>query len=227
MGGSYPVYVERQLRTVNERLLMQYNRPYLFYSGFDISCNALEGYIPEEIGLLKGLMILNLSHNRFSGIIPRGIGGISGLESLDLSFNELTGQIPQSLVSMDSLGYLNLSGQIPRGPHFDTLSGDGSAYANNSFLCGFPTANICDGEQKSNINDTTSTQSYQDDQEDAKQKLLLCAIVALGFVVGFWGLFIVLFIRKEKWWFPYWRFVDSAALGIIGFIQINNVIRSI
>ncbi|KAI3943655.1 hypothetical protein MKW92_005999, partial [Papaver armeniacum] len=110
---------------------------------------------------------------------------------------------------MDSLGFLNLSynnlsGRIPRGLHLDTLNGDGSAYVSNSFLCGFPTNNICEGVQSTN----TTEEDYQD---DAKEKLLLYAIVVVGFIVGFWGLFFVLLLKKEKWWFPYWKLVDIVA----------------
>ncbi|XP_026415880.1 receptor-like protein 56 [Papaver somniferum] len=138
---------------------------------------------------------------------------MNGLESLDLSFNKLTGLIPYSLPSMNSLGrlnlsYNNLSGTIPRGPHFDTLSGDGSAYLNNSLLCGFYTNNNCEADQRTDATDGNSP------NEDDKDKLLLYAIIALGFAVGFWGLFFVLLLKKQKWWFPYWRLVDVVAVGV-------------
>ena len=35
------------------------------FTSIDLSCNNLERPIPEEIGLLKSLYILNLSHNAF------------------------------------------------------------------------------------------------------------------------------------------------------------------
>ncbi|KAI3943266.1 hypothetical protein MKW92_010947 [Papaver armeniacum] len=204
-----------QLQMVIKGIEIQLEKLYEYSSGIDLSCNILEGSIPEEIGLLKGLSMLNLSHNGFSGIIPASVGNMTGLDSLDLSFNKLFGQIPESLASLDSLGllnlsYNNLSGRIPRGPHLDTLSGDGSAYLNNSFLCGFPTNNICEGDQSTN--DSSPPNNVEEDyQDDAKDKLLLCAIAALGFGVGFWGLFFVLLLKKEKLWFPYWRLVDMVA----------------
>ena len=49
--------------------------------------NALEGNIPREIGLLRGLFMLKHSWNGLHGEIPNIIGNMSGLESLDLSFN--------------------------------------------------------------------------------------------------------------------------------------------
>ncbi|XP_026416006.1 putative receptor like protein 25 [Papaver somniferum] len=144
---------------------------------------------------------------------------MSGLESLDLSFNKFSGNIPQSLASIGFLGHLNLSynnlsGRIPREPHFDTLSGDGSAYANNSLLCGFYTNHTCEGDQISNATDKTPYESYEDNKNDAKEKLLLYAIVSLGFGVGFWGLFLVLLLKKEKWWFGYRILVDVVALRV-------------
>jgi hypothetical protein len=36
----------------------------------EFSCNGFDGPIPEEIGELKALYILNLSHNAFMGQIP-------------------------------------------------------------------------------------------------------------------------------------------------------------
>ncbi|KAI3903111.1 hypothetical protein MKW92_005718 [Papaver armeniacum] len=212
--------VSVQLQMVIKGIVMQFEKLYTYSSGVDLSCNALEGNIPYEIGLLQGLSTLNLSHNHFSGIIPKSVGNMSGLESLDLSFNKLSGNIPQSLVSVRYLGYLNLSynnlsGRIPREAHFDTLSGDGSAYLNNSLLCGFYTNHTCEGDRRSNVTDSNPpNESYQDDKEDAKEKFLLYAIVALGFGVGFWGLFLVLLLKKEKWWFGYWRLVDVVALRV-------------
>ncbi|XP_026415904.1 LRR receptor-like serine/threonine-protein kinase GSO1 [Papaver somniferum] len=212
--------IDVQLQMVIKGIMIQFKKLYAYSSGIDLSCNNLEGNIPEEIGLLKGLSTLNLSHNRFSSVIPQSIGSMNGLESLDLSFNKLTGLIPYSLASMNSLerlnlSYNNLSGRIPRGPHFDTLSGDGSAYLNNSLLCGFYTNNTCEADQRTDATDGNSpNEGHEDDKEDAKDKLLQYAIVSLGFAVGFWGLFFVLLLKKQKWWFPYWRLVDVVAVGV-------------
>ncbi|KAI3958228.1 hypothetical protein MKW92_030154 [Papaver armeniacum] len=147
---------------------------------------------------------------------------MKGLESLDLSYNKLTGLIPYSLASMSSLGrlnlsYNNLSGPIPREPHFDTLSGEGSTYLNNSLLCGFYTNNTCEADRRTEATDGNSP----NDKEDAKDKLLLYAIVSLGFAVGFWGLFFVLLLKKQKWWFPYWRLVDEVAVGVANYMWKN------
>ncbi|XP_026432637.1 probably inactive leucine-rich repeat receptor-like protein kinase At2g25790 [Papaver somniferum] len=194
-----------QFKMVIKGVMRKFEQLYVS-SGIDLSCNALEGNIPEEIGQLEGLSMLNLSHNQFSGLIPATVGSMKGLESLDLRDNKLSGLIPQSLASLDFLSYLNLSsnnfsGRIPRGEHFDTLSGDGSVYANNSLLCGFLTNRTCDTDQNS-----ITTDKHVD--------WLFYSFMALGFGVGFWGPFVVLLIRKEKWWFGYWRLVDIVAVRV-------------
>ncbi|KAI3934353.1 hypothetical protein MKW92_048886 [Papaver armeniacum] len=208
-----------QLQIVSKGIL-QHEKLYGFSSGIDLSSNNFEGEIPEEIGLLKGLSVLNLSYNGLSGNIPPSVGSMNGLESLDLSYNKLSGLIPPSLASMDFLGYLNLSynnlsGKIPRGPHFDTLGGDGSTYVNNTFLCGYLTENACEDDQSSNT-DKTSTPD-EDGQEDTRDNWYFFGVVSLGFIVGFWGLFFGLLLKKDKWWFGYWRFVDSVAVKMVQF----------
>ena len=90
------------------------------FTSIDISCNKLEGPIPEELAALKSLYVVNLSHNALTGHIPPSLGNLSQLESLDLSSNNLTAEIPVHLVdSLTFLSFLNLSfnqlvGKIPQ-----------------------------------------------------------------------------------------------------------------
>ncbi|KAI3883781.1 hypothetical protein MKW92_042736 [Papaver armeniacum] len=215
------------LDMVIKGIMLRY-KLYSYSSGIDLSCNSLDGSIPEQISLLKGLAALNLSHNRFSGNIPTSVGDTSGLGSLDLSSNRLFGHIPQSFTRMDSLGFLNLSynnlsGRIPRGNHFDTLGLEGLVFVGNDLLCGYPIKKLCDGDQNSSMSDVNPRNEVDEvDQEDVKEKLLLYAIVSLGVAVGFWGLFFVMLLKKEKWWFPYWGFVHSVAVRITSYFLNNN-----
>ncbi|KAI3863584.1 hypothetical protein MKW92_011909 [Papaver armeniacum] len=150
---------------------------------------------------------------------------MSSLESLDLSFNILSGNIPQSLTSIDPLGFLNLSynnlsGKIPRGGHFETLSWDGSAFLGNDLLCGFATNKVCEGESNTSVGDTNPISEVEEgDQEDENERILFYGVIALGFGVGFWGLFFILLLKKDKWWFGYWRVIDSVVIRIIACIH--------
>ncbi|KAI3888370.1 hypothetical protein MKW92_006686 [Papaver armeniacum] len=188
-----------------------------YSSGIDLSSNILEGNIPEDIGLLQGLSMLNLSNNNFHGKIPARVGNMTGLESLDLSFNKLSGQIPMELVSLGYLGYLNLSynnlsGRIPTDVHFQTLGADGSTFIGNEYLCGAPTKNRCNGDPIVPAGSNTDDDNIKlnaEDEDGTRDNLLLFGSVILGFAVGFWGLFLVLLCRKEKWWCVYWKVVDN------------------
>lgn len=70
----------------------------------------LFGNIPEKIGTLDKLEILNLSTNKFSGIIPTSICQLQNLKSLNLESNLLSGSIPNEIGNLISLEELNLKG---------------------------------------------------------------------------------------------------------------------
>ena len=75
----------------------------------DLSFNSLGGAIPIELASLKSLDTLNLSDNRLSGEIPPELGALKGLETLDLSDNRLSGEIPAELTLLTNLRNLGLS----------------------------------------------------------------------------------------------------------------------
>lgn len=56
----------------------------------DLSNNRFEGEIPEVIGNLMWLHLLNLSNNCLTGHIPSSLGNLTELESLDFSQNNLS-----------------------------------------------------------------------------------------------------------------------------------------
>ncbi|GJS99785.1 receptor-like protein 12 [Tanacetum coccineum] len=104
------------------------------------------GVIPETIGQLKALYLLNVSHNEFMGSIPPSLGHLSHLESLDMSSNKITGEIPSVLTTLPFLSTLNLSynqlkGRIPTGNQFQTF--ENNSYLGNKGLCGFPLNITC------------------------------------------------------------------------------------
>ncbi|KAM1385492.1 hypothetical protein EV1_031541 [Malus domestica] len=81
------------------------------------------------------MVSLQLQSNELSGEIPQNLGKLSRLQLLDLSHNHLSGQIPSS-VSMLYLrnydfSYNNLTGPIPGGLTW------APAFVGNSGLCGY------------------------------------------------------------------------------------------
>uniref|UniRef100_A0A2N9FVU3 Leucine-rich repeat-containing N-terminal plant-type domain-containing protein n=1 Tax=Fagus sylvatica TaxID=28930 RepID=A0A2N9FVU3_FAGSY len=96
------------ITVTNKGLYTELGKIWDHFTSIDLSCNNLDGPIPEDIGVLKSLYILNLSHNAFTDQIPPSLGKLSQLESLDLSSNKLTGEIPIQLA--DGLIFLGLYG---------------------------------------------------------------------------------------------------------------------
>lgn len=77
--------------------------------------NNLEGNIPQSIGNLENLKVLELPFNKLSGEIPTTIGNLKNLEILVFNGNNLTGGIPASVGSMESLKKLHLSSNLLSG----------------------------------------------------------------------------------------------------------------
>ncbi|GMN51968.1 hypothetical protein TIFTF001_021117 [Ficus carica] len=96
-----------------------------------------QGSIPNRIGNLSKLEVLDLSHNNLTGAIPEGLSNISTLSRfaanqngfsgtvpsgitkflrhLDLSFNSLTGSIPSAVLSASNLQTVDLSSNLLEG----------------------------------------------------------------------------------------------------------------
>lgn len=122
------------------------------FIAIDLSNNKFEGGIPESLGRLNGLQMLNLSNNNLTGVIPSSLANLTELESLDLSQNLLFGEIPQQLTQLTFLEFLNVSynhltGPIPRGQQFDTF--ENNSYDGNSGLCGNPLSKLCGNSEAS------------------------------------------------------------------------------
>ncbi|KAJ4755092.1 Leucine-rich receptor-like protein kinase family protein [Rhynchospora pubera] len=107
----------------------------------DLSYNGLTGTIPETLGYMAYLQVLNLGHNGLTGTIPESFSHLKSIGALDLSNNHLTGPIPGVLGTLNFLADFdvsnnNLSGPIPTSGQLMTFPA--SRYANNSGLCGVP-----------------------------------------------------------------------------------------
>ncbi|GJS51807.1 protein TOO MANY MOUTHS [Tanacetum coccineum] len=78
--------------------------------------NGQVGPIPNELGNLTGLRVLDLHKNNLNGSIPVSFNRFTSLKSLDLSSNKLTGSIPSlnfpQLTILD-LNQNHLTGSIP------------------------------------------------------------------------------------------------------------------
>ncbi|XP_047341047.1 tyrosine-sulfated glycopeptide receptor 1-like [Impatiens glandulifera] len=72
------------------------------------------GEIPNWLGNLKQLEVLDLSFNRFSGLIPAWFGDLPNLFYLDLSSNNLTGEFPIEFTRMLRLTSEGVDNQIDR-----------------------------------------------------------------------------------------------------------------
>ena len=72
-------------------------------------CNCgLNGSIPQQIGTLTRLRVLDLSFNNLTGELPLFLANLTRLEYLLLSSNRLYGSIPPEFGKMKNLTYLNL-----------------------------------------------------------------------------------------------------------------------
>nr|XP_019701563.1 receptor-like protein EIX2 [Elaeis guineensis] len=85
----------------------------------DMSRNKISGKVPKSIEKLHNLVELDLSDNKnISGEIPEFIGNLIHLQVLDLSGNEISGEIPKIIGNLIHLQTLDLSenkinGEIP------------------------------------------------------------------------------------------------------------------
>ncbi|KAH0637921.1 hypothetical protein KY289_037836 [Solanum tuberosum] len=136
------------------------------FTSIDFSSNRFQGVIPDTIGNLSSLYVLNLSHNALEGPIPKLIGKLQMLESLDLSTNHLSGEIPSELASLTFLAALNLSfntlfGKIPLSNQFQTFSAD--SFEGNSGLCGLPLNNSCQSNDSESLPPPTSLPDSDDE----------------------------------------------------------------
>ena len=165
----------------------------------DLSSNQFQGEIPDTLGRLKFLRLLNLSHNSLTGHIPSTLGNLLALEALDFSSNKLIGEIPMQLTLLTFLAMLNLSqnhltGLIPQGKQFNTFGNE--SYDGNLGLCGFPLSIKC------STNEPPPT-IFLEDKDSMFAKGFGWKTVLIGYGCGFvFGLvvgYVVFKTRKPQW----------------------------
>ncbi|CAE7387491.1 unnamed protein product [Symbiodinium sp. CCMP2592] len=101
-----------------------------------LSHRNLVGEIPEGIGRIHNLQVLDLSHNHLTGSVPRSLERMINAQRIDLSHNNwLTGSIPPEISVNNGprakCEYLDLShnqldqdpAPLPEAKHWDQLQG--------------------------------------------------------------------------------------------------------
>jgi EIX receptor 1/2 len=210
-GSFATIYIDKLFVTWKEKYV-EYSKTLGLVKVIDLSSNKLKGKIPSEITCLSGLIGLNVSRNLLIGIIPQNISHMERLESLDLSRNYISGVIPPSLASMSFLSYLNLSnnnlsGRIPSGTQLQSFSA--SAYASNRDLCGLPLPKMCLGDPEAQNPQTGSKHGEGNiaKHTNSHEHLWFYTSIALGFIVGFWGVCGSLLL-KSSWRYAYFRYLE-------------------
>ncbi|XP_062005837.1 receptor-like protein 7 [Rosa rugosa] len=140
-GSGLFIYYGDTVTTIIKGLELDLTKVLTIFTLIDFSSNNFSGSIPNEMGELRSLYVLNLSSNAFTGEIPSSFGNMRSIESLDLSQNHLRGQIPPQFANLNFLSHLNVSynqltGRIPTSTQFSTFPN--TSFEGNKGLWGPP-----------------------------------------------------------------------------------------
>ncbi|KAL6320104.1 hypothetical protein AAG906_004613 [Vitis piasezkii] len=177
--SGYWSYVDMELVKWKGREF-EYKNTLGLVKSIDLSSNKLTGEIPKEVTDLLELVSLNFSRNNLIGSIPTTIGQLKSLDVLDLSQNQLIGEIPSSLSEIDRLSTLDLS--------------------NNNLSGKIPRGDKAEG--------TPNAYSYEDDIQQDGNDMWFYVSIALGFIVGFWGVCGTLLLNNS-WRYAYFHFLNK------------------
>uniref|UniRef100_A0A2N9GTJ8 Leucine-rich repeat-containing N-terminal plant-type domain-containing protein n=1 Tax=Fagus sylvatica TaxID=28930 RepID=A0A2N9GTJ8_FAGSY len=179
----------------------------------DLSSSFQGGPIPVVLQNMTSLRHLDLSYNYFNHSIPNWLYSFSRLEFLNLRSNNLQGQIPSSMSSLTFLNHLNLSnnnliGKIPLSTQLQSF--DASSFSGNK-LCGKPLTDNCTINGVKPNSDTIGSRLEVD---------WFYVSMALGFVVGFWGVCGPLLLNKQ-WRIMYFQFLDHMGYKLKGVLSFQ------
>ncbi|CAL9233745.1 unnamed protein product [Arabidopsis halleri] len=168
----------------------------------DFSGNKFGGQIPESIGSLRALRLLNLSSNAFTSGIPQSLANLTNLEALDLSRNQLSGQIPPDLGTLSFLSTMNFShnnleGPIPQSTQFQSQSC--SSFMDNPRLFGLQ--GICGNHLAKN-----PTQHESEELSESEEQVINWIAAAIAYGPGvFCGLVIGQIFVMHEWFMEKFR----------------------
>ncbi|KAI3916479.1 hypothetical protein MKW92_007550 [Papaver armeniacum] len=180
-------------------------------SNFDVFNNSINGTVP----LLSWINELNLTHldlssNRLTVMIDQRYPlSQFTLQRLALLLCDMKRSLPTFIFNLTHREYLDLNDTDLYGdsnPCMCKLENVGLYHPQNYGL-------VCRPQPPPGPQLPPSQPPPQ--YIYAIENVLFYGDVALGFIVGFWGLFFGLLIKKEKWWCGYWRFVDTVATKIV------------
>ncbi|KAF2301970.1 hypothetical protein GH714_031015 [Hevea brasiliensis] len=76
---------------------------------FASKASGLAGKLPNWLGHLKSLVVLDLSYNKIEGPIPSSFGNLQRLSELRLYSNRLNGTLPDGVALLSELTFLNVA----------------------------------------------------------------------------------------------------------------------
>ncbi|WP_211075647.1 immunoglobulin domain-containing protein [Aquimarina sp. MMG016] len=108
----------------------------------NFNSNAIEGTLPNRMSELKNLVVLHLGGNQLSGSFPEVVFNLNKLSDLRLNFNNFTGELPRNWEQLPNIRFLylqynNFTGNIPS--ELSELKRLGSMYlSDNQFTGSIP-----------------------------------------------------------------------------------------